>query len=90
MFSLLEKLLIIVIICKINCLENNVQLLREHVGIYTQDLMRVAGKCEYIADSGPFFLLIQVQVSSRSNKPVVDITLAKSETVNILGFEDLG
>ena len=48
--------------------------------------MRVVGKCEYIADSGLFFLLIQVQVSSRSNKPVVDIILAKSEVVKDLGW----
>ena len=36
-----------------------------------------------------FSLFIQV-VSSRSNKPVVDVTLAKSEAVRILGFEDRG
>ena len=52
--------------------------------------MTVFGEGEYIADSGLFFLLIQVQVSSRSNKPVVDITFAKSEAVRVLGFEDRG
>ena len=88
-FSVPEKLVIVVIICKINCLERNVQLLQEHVGFYIQVLMIVFGEGEYIADSGLFFLLIQVQVSSRSNKPVVDITFAKYETVKILGFEDL-
>ena len=36
-----------------------------------------------------FSLFIQV-VSSRSNKPVVDVTLAKSEAVRTLGFEDQG
>ena len=81
--------MIVLIICKINCLERNVQLLGEHVGFYIQVLMTVFGEGEYIADSGLFFLLIQVQVSSRSNKPVVDITFAKSETVKILGFEYL-
>ena len=67
-FSLPEKLVIVVIICKINCLENNVQLLGEHVGFYIQVLMTVFGEGEYIADSGLLFLLIQVQVSSRSQR----------------------
>ena len=82
-FSLPEKLVIVLIICKINCLERNVQLLGEHVGFYIQVLMTVFGEGEYIVDNGLFFLLIQVQVFSRSNKPVVDITFAKSEVVKI-------
>ena len=53
-FSLLEKLVIVVIICKINCLESNVQLLGEHIGFYIQVLMTVFGEGEYIADSGVF------------------------------------
>ena len=37
-----------------------------------------------------FFSLLIQEISSRSKKPMVNITLAKSEAVRILGFEDQG
>ena len=63
-FSLPEKLVIVLIICKINCLERNVQLLGEHVGFYIQVLMTVFGEGEYIADSGVFLSSHTVSLQS--------------------------
>ena len=89
-FSLLDKLWIVVIIWKIYCLENNVQMLGEHVGFYIQVLMTVFWLgwifCRYWCF---FSLLIQI-VSSWINTPVVEVTLAKFEAVIMLGFEDRG
>ena len=82
-FSLFDKLWIVVIFWKIYCLENNVQMLGEHVGFYIQVLMTVFWLrwifCRYWCF---FSLLIQI-VSSQTNKHVVEVTLAKFEDVRM-------
>ena len=82
-FSLLDKLLIVVIIYKIYCLENNVQMFGDHVGFYIQVFMKVFWLgwifCRYWCF---FSLLIQI-VSSQTNKHVVEVTLAKFEDVRM-------
>ena len=73
--------MIVVIFAKLIGLKNN-------VGIYTLDSMRVFWANVNILQIVVFFSLLIQEISSRSKKPVVNITLAKSEAVRILGFED--
>ena len=75
--------MIVVIFAKLIGLSNN-------VSIYTLDLMRVFWANVNILQTVVFFSLLIQEISSRSKKPVVNITLAKSEAVRIKGFEDRG
>ena len=75
--------MIVVIFAKLIGLSNN-------VSIYTLDLMRVFWANVNILQTVVFFSLLIQEISSQSKKPVVNITLAKSEAVRILGFEDRG
>ena len=75
--------MIVVIFAKLIGLKNN-------VGIYTLDSMRVFWANVNILQTVVFFSLLIQEISSRSKKPVVNITLTKSEAMRILGFEDRG
>ena len=76
MFSWFEKLLKIVMIYSITCLENYVRLLGEHIGFHIQVLMAVLARVNTLQTMVFFSFFIQA-VSSWSNKPVVDIALPK-------------